>query len=156
MQILDDSANNYPSAIKARSVRIAVTQQTGSGAIVQDLVFALLNAKKNFHVVIVGHANLHTHVSLWICLICWFHQRQERCSKMCYYCGFYPPYHYLLPYQYSATPLTYPQYGYTFPLYPAPYPVGYTFMPPVSPVPYILPDFPRGEHRVGNCYCICQ
>ena len=81
MEILDDSVNNYLSAIKARSVRIAVTQQTGSGAIVQDLVFALLNAKKNFHVVIVGHANLHTHVSLWICLICWFHQRQERCSK---------------------------------------------------------------------------
>ena len=55
----------------------------------------------------------------------------------------------------------YPYYGYpvTYASYPSyGLPLGYTYAIPVAPPVYFAaePSLPRGEHRVGNCWMICQ
>jgi heme/copper-type cytochrome/quinol oxidase subunit 1 len=63
---------------------------------------------------------------------------------MSYYCGYYPYYPY-----YGG------MYSYAFPYYG--YPAGYVYTLPTLPVVYTaVPQFQRGEHRVGNCLMICQ
>jgi hypothetical protein len=71
---------------------------------------------------------------------------------MCYYCGCYP-YGYYSPYQYYQ--YGYPAYGYWYPYYGLP--LGYVYTYPSAPVMYgAALQYPRGEHRVGNCLMICQ
>jgi hypothetical protein len=76
---------------------------------------------------------------------------------MCIYCSTYPyPYS---PYSYPGYSYGYPPTGYGSPYYGLP--LGYTYSYPVpaafpAPVVAAAPMLPRGEHRVGNCLCICQ
>lgn len=78
---------------------------------------------------------------------------------MCQYCGYSPPYYpyyQYSPYQYSGLSYGYPYYGYWYPSYGLP--LGYAYTYPAPPIIYAsaAPQYPRGEHRVGNCLMICQ
>lgn len=74
---------------------------------------------------------------------------------MCYYCSYYPYYHSYSPYQYSGMTYGYPFSGYGFAYYGLP--LGYAYTYPSQPVYFAAaPQYPRGEHRVGNCLMICQ
>lgn len=80
---------------------------------------------------------------------------------MCYYCSNYPyyqsylPYQSYSPYQYSGMTYGYPLCGYGFAYYGLP--LGYAYTYPSPPTFYAAgPQYPRGEHRVGNCLMICQ
>jgi len=69
----------------------------------------------------------------------------------CAYCGFYG---YYSPYQYYGVTYGYPVYGYGFPYYGLPLGYAYTSAPVIYGA--VAPQYPRGEHRVGNCLMICQ
>lgn len=71
---------------------------------------------------------------------------------MCYYCGCNPSYYW--PYVYYGAAYAYPLYGYTYAYYGLP--SGYVYTLPSPPVFYTpVVQYPRGEHRVGNCLMIC-
>jgi hypothetical protein len=90
----------------------------------------------------------------WICLTFWFHDSEERRSNMCQYCGSYPYYSYYLPYQFTSICYPLPTCGCGYPYYG--YPSTYTYAPLTPLVGYgAMPYMSRGEHRVGNCLCIC-
>lgn len=71
---------------------------------------------------------------------------------MCIYCTTLP----YSPY-YQGFSYGYPYAGYGFPYYGLPLGYSYPYPAPVAaPVVAAAPALPRGEHRVGNCLCICQ
>lgn len=72
---------------------------------------------------------------------------------MCHHCGFYPYYYYYSPYSYYGMTYGYPWCGYSFAYYGLPF--GYTYTYPGA-FYSLAPQYPRGEHRVGNCLLICQ
>ena len=79
-----------------------------------------------------------------------------RYLTMCHWCygyGYYLPYQYYgyWPYQYYGFPYNYPSYGYWYPSYGLP--LGYVYAYPGYGAAV---QYPRGEHRVGNCLMICQ
>lgn len=65
---------------------------------------------------------------------------------MCYYYGYYPYVYY--------SPYVYPAYGYAAPYYGLP--LGYAYTTPGAVYGTVMPQYPRGEYRIGNCLMICQ
>lgn len=79
------------------------------------------------------------------------------------YGGYYPYDQYYSPYPYQGYPYQgVTTYGYPMQWYGSSYyglPLGYVYTYPSAPAPVMYgaaPQYPRGEHRVGNCLMICQ
>jgi hypothetical protein len=84
------------------------------------------------------------------------------CNCCCQQHQYYSPYQQsswcqYSPYQNCGVTYGYPMYQYNFPYYGFPLGYAYAYTSP-TPLTYYsaTPQYPRGEHRIGNCLLICQ
>jgi len=144
--LLEERLERRPSRIQPEQDTSQLTTQP---------CFASYDANHRACAMVVQHGNLHVLSRIRICLICTLRERFAGRKIMCHYCSGYPSYPYYSPYQYYGMSYGYPYSGYGFPYYGLP--LGYAYTYPSQPVYFAAaPQYPRGEHRVGNCLMICQ